>query len=73
VDERKPGKQKYNIAWFQRGLNRGLAAFLKATHTNLALTMSFQFEAIDDEFLKPDPTLDHGFSLIFQPVPVYSQ
>jgi hypothetical protein len=73
LDERKPGQQKYDIAWFQRGLNRGLAAFLTTAHPNLALSMCFQFEAIDDAFLTPDPTLDHGFSLIFRPVPVYPQ
>ena len=72
VDRHKPG-HNYDFGWFQQSLNRGLAASLKATHPNLGLSMSFQFEAIDDHFLKPDPNLDHGFSLIFQPVPVYSQ
>ncbi|MGD0075206.1 MAG: hypothetical protein ABSD31_12840 [Candidatus Binataceae bacterium] len=71
VDERKPAQRKYNLGWFQRSLNRGLAAFLKATRPSLDLSMSFQFEAIDDKFLKPEPDLDHGFSLIFRPKPVY--
>jgi len=70
VDKRKPG-HKYDLAWFQQGLNRGLDAFLKATHPNLGLSMRFQFEAIDDKFLEIDPSFDHGFILNFQPVPVY--
>ncbi len=72
VDKRKPG-HKYDFAWFQRSLNCGLDAFLKVAHPNLGLSMCFQFDAIDDEFLKTDASFDHGFRLIFQPQPVYPQ
>jgi hypothetical protein len=73
VDERSRDKRTYNLAWFQRSLNSGLSAVLQVTDPKLALRMSFQFEAIDDKFLQPDESIEHGFSLVFRPLPVFPQ
>jgi hypothetical protein len=62
--------EKYDLKWFEDGIDAGLAEFLKDLPPvgGLDLSMSFRFEELKQGFITPVP--DHGFVLRFEPQPV---
>ncbi len=59
---------RYNLEWFEKQLDSGLAALPKSLSPVLNVEMSFRFEEIASNFVVNAG--DHGFVITFEPKPV---